>query len=274
MPSKFEVKKDKSGKFRFNLIAANGEVVASSEAYATEEACRDGIQSVRSNAPSAEIVETTSGRQISPPTALKRQISVGTILIVVIAFSAGVASGSFLSSLAPQPPVISFTRTVTVPTTVPATVPTILTSTAQVTVSTASSIISSTGISSISSSSTSTSQFQSSASQRPKWISSDANVISWSQAASYAGQSRTVEGTIVYTYKSGTNVFLDFRYPYQGYFYAYIPSPSGFGFAPESFYKNKEVRVTGLIQMYQGAPEIIVNSPSQIEVAYMGFNYP
>jgi DNA/RNA endonuclease YhcR with UshA esterase domain len=32
--------------------------------------------------------------------------------------------------------------------------------------------------------------------------------------------------------------------------------------------------VTGQIQMYQGAPEIIVRNPSQIEVAYMGFNYP
>lgn len=114
-------------------------------------------------------------------------------------------------------------------------------------------------------------------SQKPKWITSNANVVSYTQASSYVGQSKTVEGTIVYTYISGTRtVFLDFHYPYQGYFYAVIFSSSvgNFKFQPASFYLNKEVRITGLIQMYQGAPEIIVNTPSQIEVANMGFNYP
>jgi DNA/RNA endonuclease YhcR with UshA esterase domain len=37
------------------------------------------------------------------------------------------------------------------------------------------------------------------------------------------------------------------------------------------FYLNKEVRITGTVQLYNGAPEIIVSSPSQIEVAYQGF---
>jgi hypothetical protein len=99
-------------------------------------------------------------------------------------------------------------------------------------------------------------------------------MIQYTQAGSYVGQSKTVEGTIVYTYIYGSNVFLDFHYPYQGYFYAYIPSTSNFRFSPASFYLNKEVRVTGTIVLYNGTPEIIVYSPSQIEVAYMGFNYP
>ena len=130
--------------------------------------------------------------------------------------------------------------------------------------------------SSLHSSSTATSQIRTSTSQRAKWITSNVNVISYSQAASYAGQSKTVEGTIVHTYVSGGTVFLDFHYPFQGYFYAVIFSSSvgNFKFQPASFYLNKEVRITGLIQMYQGAPEIIVNTPSQIEVANMGFNYP
>ena len=59
MPGKFEIKKDKTGKFRFNLIAANGEIIASSEAYESKEACKSGIQSVKTNAPSAEIVDKT-----------------------------------------------------------------------------------------------------------------------------------------------------------------------------------------------------------------------
>jgi micrococcal nuclease len=112
---------------------------------------------------------------------------------------------------------------------------------------------------------------------KPKWISSSTNVVSYLQAANYAGQSKTVEGKIVRTYASSKgNVFLDFHDPYQGYFEVTIFSSDvkNFPFSPVSFYLNKEVRVTGTIEMYQGAPEIIVHSPSQIEVAYMGFNYP
>ena len=57
MPAKFEITKDKAGKFRFNLVAANGEVIASSEGYESKEACKNGIQSVKTNAASAEIVD-------------------------------------------------------------------------------------------------------------------------------------------------------------------------------------------------------------------------
>jgi uncharacterized protein YegP (UPF0339 family) len=60
MPGKFEINKDKAGKFRFNMIAANGEIIASSEAYESKEACKDGIQSVKTNAASAEIVDNSS----------------------------------------------------------------------------------------------------------------------------------------------------------------------------------------------------------------------
>ncbi|MGA2783665.1 MAG: YegP family protein [Candidatus Bathyarchaeia archaeon] len=33
------------------LVAANGEIIASSEAYETKETCKNGIQSVKANAP-------------------------------------------------------------------------------------------------------------------------------------------------------------------------------------------------------------------------------
>ena len=57
MPAKFEVKKDKAGKFRFNLIAANRGIIPSSEAYESKETCKNGMQSGRTNASSAEIVD-------------------------------------------------------------------------------------------------------------------------------------------------------------------------------------------------------------------------
>ncbi|MBT8223335.1 MAG: YegP family protein, partial [Eudoraea sp.] len=46
---KFEIKKDKAGKFRFNLKAGNGQVILSSEAYNSKSACDNGIDSVRKN---------------------------------------------------------------------------------------------------------------------------------------------------------------------------------------------------------------------------------
>jgi uncharacterized protein YegP (UPF0339 family) len=55
---KFEWFKDKAGKFRFRLLAANGEIIAASEGYSSKEACANGIESVKKNAPIAKIVES------------------------------------------------------------------------------------------------------------------------------------------------------------------------------------------------------------------------
>ncbi|MBT8239420.1 MAG: YegP family protein [Croceitalea sp.] len=46
---KFEIKTDKSGQYRFNLKAGNGQVILSSEGYSTKAACENGIESVRKN---------------------------------------------------------------------------------------------------------------------------------------------------------------------------------------------------------------------------------
>lgn len=57
MAGKFEVYKDKAGKFRFRLKAGNGEVIATGEAYNTKAACKKGVASVQRNAPDAKLVE-------------------------------------------------------------------------------------------------------------------------------------------------------------------------------------------------------------------------
>lgn len=57
MAGKFEVFQDKSGGYRFNLKASNGEVIASSESYVAKASALKGIESVRKNAADAEIVE-------------------------------------------------------------------------------------------------------------------------------------------------------------------------------------------------------------------------
>jgi len=54
---KFEMYRDKAGFFRFRLKARNGEIIAISEDYTSKAACENGIESVRKNAPEAEITE-------------------------------------------------------------------------------------------------------------------------------------------------------------------------------------------------------------------------
>jgi uncharacterized protein len=59
MAGKFEISKDKAGKFRFRLKAANGEIIATSEAYESKASAKNGIESVQKNAPGAMVVDKT-----------------------------------------------------------------------------------------------------------------------------------------------------------------------------------------------------------------------
>ena len=53
---KFEVYLDKAGEYRFRLKARNGEIIAVSEGYKAKASCMNGSDSVKRNAPDAEIV--------------------------------------------------------------------------------------------------------------------------------------------------------------------------------------------------------------------------
>jgi len=176
---------------------------------------------------------------------LNRKIAVATILAIVVAFSAGVAAWSYISQTRAP---VSVTTTVSLP---------LLATTNMVTTTSTSSIV-------LYSSATGS-----------EWVPATAQVVSWDQASNFVGQDVAVEGTIVYTYYSSYSgtYFLDFHYPYQGYFAGVIFSSGAgnFGCSITDFYLNKDVRITGTIQLYNGQPQIIVSSPSQIEVAYQGF---
>ena len=54
---KFEIYKDTAGKFRFRLKAPNGETIATGEAYESKDSCQKGIESVKTNAAKAQIVD-------------------------------------------------------------------------------------------------------------------------------------------------------------------------------------------------------------------------
>ena len=55
---KFVIKQAKSGPM-FNLKAGNGEVILTSQIYADEKSCRNGIESIMKNAPVAGIEDQT-----------------------------------------------------------------------------------------------------------------------------------------------------------------------------------------------------------------------
>ncbi|MEG1068992.1 MAG: YegP family protein [Ruthenibacterium sp.] len=58
MMGKFEIKQTATG-FTFHLKAVNGEIIATSEVYSGLEACENGIESVRKNAPIAALEDQT-----------------------------------------------------------------------------------------------------------------------------------------------------------------------------------------------------------------------
>ena len=55
---KFVIRKTNTG-IKFDLKAGNGEVIATSEVYASEAACKNGVESVKKNAPVAAVENQT-----------------------------------------------------------------------------------------------------------------------------------------------------------------------------------------------------------------------
>ena len=53
---KFEVYMDKAGEYRYRLKATNGQIIAVGEGYKALSSCLNGIESIKKNAPDAEIV--------------------------------------------------------------------------------------------------------------------------------------------------------------------------------------------------------------------------
>ena len=58
--ARFEKKVASNGKPFFNLKATNGQIIGSSQMYATEKNMLNGLASVQKNAPEAEVVDLTA----------------------------------------------------------------------------------------------------------------------------------------------------------------------------------------------------------------------
>lgn len=67
LKAKYQVYKDKAGKFRFRLRAPNNKIVAVSEAYESKAGCMNGVQSVQSNCGSHIEDQTTDLEKLTNP---------------------------------------------------------------------------------------------------------------------------------------------------------------------------------------------------------------
>ena len=56
----FERKEAANGKFHFNLLAANKQIIGSSQMYGTKDGMNNGIKSVQNNAPDADTKDLTA----------------------------------------------------------------------------------------------------------------------------------------------------------------------------------------------------------------------
>jgi uncharacterized protein YegP (UPF0339 family) len=79
MPAKFTVYLDRAKKYRFNLKAANGEIIASGESYPDRKSALKGIASIQKNAAAAKIIDETApaeapkSRDVNQPLPPKKQ---------------------------------------------------------------------------------------------------------------------------------------------------------------------------------------------------------
>ena len=62
MAAQFEIKKSRNGRHFFNLLATNGEIVLTSQMYASIAGARKGIASVQSNAAAVDRYQRRQGK--------------------------------------------------------------------------------------------------------------------------------------------------------------------------------------------------------------------
>jgi opacity protein-like surface antigen len=99
-----------------------------------------------------------------------------------------------------------------------------------------------------------------------------ADTITPEDAINHIGQQATVCGNVVGTHYSsrtkGQPTFLNFNKPYPHHIFTALiwgSDRSKFHKSSETYYKNKKICVSGLIEQYKGIPEIIARYPSQIK---------
>jgi len=101
-----------------------------------------------------------------------------------------------------------------------------------------------------------------------------ASNISPEDAINHIGQQATVCGNVASTHfasrSKGQPTFINLNRPYPNQIFTVLiwgSDRSKFPGAPENYYSNKRICVSGKIKEFRGAPEIIARYPSQIKEA-------
>jgi len=92
--------------------------------------------------------------------------------------------------------------------------------------------------------------------------------IDHTKAKNFLYRELTVELTVTHLYNSGRVIWLMGDASQDANFKVVI-FPSVYSKWPETpdlYYNGKTIRATGLVELYSGWPEIIVNDPEQIEI--------
>ena len=92
-------------------------------------------------------------------------------------------------------------------------------------------------------------------------------VVMAADAANHIGETITVEGVVSEVHVSSKATFIDLngRYPNEE-FTGVIWSENIGAFSNVGDYEGKTVDITGTVQIYRGRPEIILRSPSQVQI--------
>jgi DNA/RNA endonuclease YhcR with UshA esterase domain len=99
------------------------------------------------------------------------------------------------------------------------------------------------------------------------------DTITPEDASKFIGQQKTVCGTVASAHYAakvkGQPTFINLDKPYPNQIFTALiwgSDRSKFEKPPETLYSGKEICATGMIQSYQGRPEIVVKEPGQITV--------
>jgi hypothetical protein len=87
------------------------------------------------------------------------------------------------------------------------------------------------------------------------------------EAAKHEGEFASVRGFVADVYFSEKAVFMNFEKKYPDHVFTAVVFKSDWSkFQNLNQYKGKYVKITGVIKIYKGKPEIILKSPEQIEI--------
>lgn len=109
--------------------------------------------------------------------------------------------------------------------------------------------------------------------EAPSTPSTSSTGVAWHQAKDHIGERTTVCGPVVDTHwASGSkgkptflNIGRDYPNPDRFTVVIWIDCRANFSEPPERYYLGKTICVTGLIQEYEGVPQIEVCYPSKIQ---------